>query len=122
MMGLFVLLGDGLDSGNDVSVSLRSSLYLIGNSTLFFAIYMPSSFYKNTKRRYVHGVFVWITLVVVNFIVVFFLSGGLSLSSSLLIQLNHSSSGLGIAIGMLIVSILALYGSYDASKRLVKYK
>jgi hypothetical protein len=122
MMGLFVLLGDGLDSGNDVSVSLRSSLYLIGNSTLFFAIYMPTSFYKNIKRRYVHSFIAWITLILVNFIVVFILSGGLSLSSSLLIQLNHSSSGLGIAIGMLIVSILALYGSYDASKRLVKYK
>mgnify|MGYP000480617912 CR=1 FL=1 len=122
MMGLFVLLGDGLGPVTDDSFSLTGFLYMLGYNILFFAIYMPSSFYKNTKRRYVHGFFVWITLVLTSFIVIFLLNGSLSLQSSLLIQLNNSPNGLGIAIGMLILSILALYVSYDTSKRLAKYK
>lgn len=122
MVGLFALIGN--TQGDTVSdpFYLSGTLYSIGYLIIFFALYMPISFFKSTKQRYIYGAIASFILVIINFLVTLIISGSINFPSNIPMIMEESSLGLVVAILILTLSFLALYFSYNKSKKLVKYE
>lgn len=121
MVGLFALIGN--TDGDTVSdpFYLAGTLYSMGYLIIFFSLFMPISFLKSTKKRYIYGVIASFILVIINFLVTLIISGSFNFSSNIPMIMEESSLGLVAAILVLASSFVALYFSYNKSKKLVKY-
>jgi uncharacterized membrane protein (DUF485 family) len=73
------------------------------------------------KKRYIVGAAGLLFLTVFNYLVVLIVTGSFELSWSIPVFMENSSGGLVVSIGVLVISLFAVFGSYKYSEKIVKY-
>lgn len=122
MVGLFILIGDVNEEITSETYSLAGSLYSIGYMIVFFALYMPLSFIRNIKKRYLYSIFPVLILVIINLTIIYIVEGSFKLSSSIPIIMEDFSKGVILATIVVALSFIGLYISFRKSNNLVKYE
>lgn len=120
MVGLFTLFGDVQNDTVNDPFYIAGTIYSIGYSLLVFAAFMPASFITSIKRRYVQGFISIIGLIVFNYIIIWILTGNLTINTNMAINMEDTSYGLLLSIAVLFISVSALFISYSTSKKLSK--
>lgn len=115
MVGLFSLFGDVQNDTVEDPFYLEGTIYSVGYCLLVLSVFMPLSFNLSVKKRYLYGFISLIALTVLNFIIVWILTGSFSIDASMFIYLESASSGLLVAVSVLALSLIALYVSYKVS-------
>jgi hypothetical protein len=122
MVGLFSLFGNiGEDTVSD-PFYLAGTIYSFGYMLIVFSLFMPSSFILDVRKRYLHGFLSIVILIVLNYLVVFVLTGSFELSWSIPIFMEQTDMGIATALVVLVVSLIAIYGSLRYSKKLTEYQ
>lgn len=122
VVGLFVLFGTNIE-GNPVddTFTIFGTMYQTAYLFIIISIVMPLSYISSNKYRYLIGITSFIILGLVNFMVIWILSGELFISGDIKIMIDKASYGYIVAIGFFVFSILAIYQSYKISSNLNKY-
>lgn len=121
MVGLFTFFGN--TDGDTVTdpFYLAGTIYSLSYLLIVYSIFMPASFILDNKKRYIGGAVGLLFLILLNYLVIYVVTGSFKLSWSLPVFMEQSSSGLIISICTFIISLIAVLASYKLSKNLVKY-
>jgi hypothetical protein len=119
--GLFALLGNIEGASETDPFYLEGTIFSVGYLLLVYSIYMPTSFMLDKKKRFIVGIVGLVFLILISFSVVLLASGSFTLSLGIAVILLNSSRGLLVSIITLIISLIAAFGSYKFSGKLLKY-
>lgn len=119
--GLFALFGNIEGASETDPFYLEGTIFSVGYLLLVYSIYMPTSFMLDKKKRFIVGIVGLVFLILISFSVVLLASGSFTLSLGISVILLNSSRGLLVSIITLIISLIAVFGSYKFSVKLLKY-